>query len=111
MNAIRITPGLVASQPAWSPDALHVAFSGREPGKRDGIWIVSSNGSGARRITDGAADKHPSWSPDGDWIVFDRTTEGVRRLWVVRPDGSGLTELPIGATGEQIDSPVWLVSA
>ncbi len=111
LNAIRLTTGLVASQPAWSPDALSVAFSGREAGKHDGIWVVSSNGAGARRITDGAVDKHPSWSPDGRWIVFDRTTDGIRRLWVVRPDGTGLTELPIGAEGEQIDSPVWLAAA
>ena len=109
LNAIRLTTGLLASQPAWSPDALSIAFSGREVGKHDGIWTVSSNGSGANRITDGAIDKHPSWSPDGHWIVFDRTTDGVRRLWVVRPDGTDLTELPIGAEGEQIDSPVWLV--
>ncbi len=107
---IPLTTGLDAAQPAWSPDGTTIAFSGREPGGGLGIWTVASNGSGLRRLTDDAADKHPSWSPDGRWIVFDRMIGDERRLWIVRRDGTGLTELPLGAVGEQLDSPVWLPS-
>lgn len=38
----------------------------------------------------------PNWSPDGQWIVFERLLGGVRRLWRLRPDGTGEEPLDLG---------------
>ena len=112
MVDLQVTQGVDASEPAWSHSGTRIALAGHIPGgASNGIWVVDARGAGLTQLTDGSDDREPTWSPADDWIVFDRTTDGVRRLWVVRPDGSGLTELPIGANGEQIDAPNWLADA
>lgn len=40
-------------------------------------------------------DNFPQWSPKGDWIVFtsDRERTGDFKLFLIRPNGSGLRKL------------------
>ncbi len=38
-------------------------------------------------------DALPSFSPDGEWIAFESTRVGVRRIFVVRRDGSELVQV------------------
>jgi Tol biopolymer transport system component len=72
-EAVNLTEGSPDddTQPAFSPDGRWIAFrSEREGG---GIWLMSSDGGGARRIADFGF--NPAWSPDGREIAI--ATEGI----------------------------------
>ena len=60
------------SDPAWSPDSKRLAFfsSASEKDQRQ-LWLVTSDGSGAKKITNlnGYAAR-PHWSHDGKQIAF-----------------------------------------
>ncbi len=81
--------GLDEQHPSWSPTAV-LAYA-------RGIWIVV----GQRQILRGG---EPAWSPDGRWLAFrgaadERTGDDyVGAIYIIRPDGTGLTRL----TGESI---------
>lgn len=55
----------------------------------------------------GYDDRNPALSPDGKWIAFDsdRTRDGRRRLFIVRPDGADLQPLLADALG--MSHPAW----
>ena len=75
----------------WSPDATQILFaSGRDqtaPGYDD-IYVMRPDGSDIRRLTTQQAFA-PVWSPDGEHIAFS-----APGLFVMNPDGSGLTSIP-----------------
>jgi Tol biopolymer transport system component len=89
-----------------SPDSRTIAFSQRgEPW--EALGVVRTDGSGWSRLTDDSAyHRLPTWSPDGERLLF-YMSRGSGRLWTLRPDGSGLTEivLPDGESGGNY--PVW----
>jgi Tol biopolymer transport system component len=94
--------------PSWSPDATSIAFVNQY----DAVWITRPDGSDPRRTFDGAAPECARWSPDGARIAFvnDRNheTEGVDGRWeiyLVNPDGGGLTNLT--RPSESDYQPVW----
>ena len=98
----------------FSPDGTQVAFI--RVGQRAGnaLYVVDADGTGLRRVAGpeqvGRGIDQVEWSPDGAELVFIReagqdlpvvgeytcnerpTDVGV---YVVRPDGSGLTSLPV----------------
>ena len=81
---------------SWSPDGTTIAFQSDRgsSGALNHIWLTNVNGSAQRRLTTGPGER-PSWSQDGAYIVF--TAGG---LFVVRRDGSGLTEVKVQVPGE-----------
>ena len=86
--------------PAWSPDGRFIAFSsihGATGGARYALYVMRSDGSGKRRLAAGVDGDFPVWAPDGKSIMFSwpRSSERAEHLWVIRPDGSGLKELPL----------------
>lgn len=94
--------------PAWSPDGSRIAVVGRAPNDGSTEILVLDVRSGAEEAvtaTDGAWS--PSWSPDGRWIAFvSMIEEGARiKLWIVHPDGTGLT--PLTGPGEFEGSLAW----
>jgi eukaryotic-like serine/threonine-protein kinase len=73
----------------------------------EALGIIRIDGSGWSRITDDDFfHRLPSWSPDASRLLF-YMNRGPGRLWTIRPDGSGLSEiaLPTGLTGGTY--PVW----
>jgi TolB protein len=86
--------------PAWSPDGKRIAFSSTHGGPgplRYLLYVMNADGSDKRRVAHGMLGAYPVWSPDGREILF---TGGPlhhpgNRLWVVRPNGSGLRRLPL----------------
>ena len=84
----RLTKG---SRPTWSPDGRWIAFNARS-GDTGDLRVIGVDGSGERVIASPAG--MSAWSPDGTKIVFSGdpwfATAG---LFVVNPDGSGLTRL------------------
>jgi hypothetical protein len=89
-------------QPAISPDGQRVAFrSEREGG---GLFLMGATGESVVRLSQDGYD--PAWSPDGQWIVFSLAHGGTANVYVVRPDGTSLTQITTEPGVDQ-QHPVW----
>jgi TolB protein len=84
---------------AFSPDGSLVAYrdSRRGINEDDEIFVAGADGREPRNVTnDPANDWGPDWSPDGQWIAFNSDRDGgALRGYLVRPDGTDLTPLPV----------------
>lgn len=87
--------------PTWSPDGRRLAFASERSGEWD-IYLLdvatalrAPDESAVRHlINTGRRDVLPTWSPRGDWIAFvGAEGEAMRRIHLVRPDGSDLQTL------------------
>jgi len=68
---------------------------------------MRADGSAPTRLTSGAGeDMSPTWSPDGATIAFVSTRDGGRDVYRVRPDGTALERLTVGADATR-DMPEW----
>lgn len=95
-------------QPAWSPDGQHIAFK-----RDDGIYLMTPEFSDLRRIPNTEAGFLPAWSPDSSWLAFAGQLQGCAassecdlassRIYVVKPDGSGLRRI----TSQLGTAPAW----
>jgi Tol biopolymer transport system component len=80
----------------YSPDGTRIVFGRTGPNHActtaSGLFVVGANGGIPNRITPpGWCDDDGSWSPDSHWIAFEHHGS----LFVVRPDGSDLTKIPL----------------
>jgi dipeptidyl aminopeptidase/acylaminoacyl peptidase len=72
------------------------------------IWLVATDGSGARRFTTGpTTESSPAWSPCGEWLAFIAKRDGENaQLHVISRDGGeavSYTDMPLGAS-----NPKWM---
>ncbi len=103
-----------ATEPAPSPDGRRLTFVD-DPALDHILGVMDADGGNAARLldtSDGLAFyRLPRFSPAGGWIAFlasgdgpqisadprsaaaSLRANGVQDLWIVRPDGSGLTRL------------------
>ena len=88
-------PATSDTAPAWSPDGTRVAF--QRSGPVEGIWTMDATGGDLAFVPHTDHGFQPAWSPDGDWIAFSRKAGGDAELWMVRTDGSDLTQLTANA--------------
>ena len=74
---LRLTSAAMQSaSPRWSPDGMHIAFSGQRQGEPWKAWLVSKGGSSPEALTQGkAAEAEPTWSSDGKSVAFVRFTQ------------------------------------
>jgi len=88
--------------PSWSPDGTRLVFAEElvalRPWSRisdSRLFIADLETGEVSRIPGDQDAVQPAWSPAGDWIAFWGLPPGAgqRDLWLVRPDGSGLTQL------------------
>ena len=89
-----------AAYASWSPSGTDLVFNATNEGgdpTRASIYLIASSGGDAHRLTRGD-DFRPDWSPNGDWIAFLGNREGHTQLFVVRRDGSDLTQLTTDPT-------------
>jgi Tol biopolymer transport system component len=99
--------------PACSPDGKKIVFeserddcriSNRPDCGRSGdigpfldLWIMNADGSGQTRLTE-IFGQFSAWAPDGSYIVFN----SFGGLYVMNPDGSDITQLPIRGVGGEL---------
>lgn len=97
---------------SWSPDGHRIVYANKVE-RHPGIFVVNTEGAprsteielraqpwsaAASRLAHGPTYRGPLWSPDGSWIAFqwdDRT--GMNEwIYVMRPDGTGVTRVGRG---------------
>mgnify|MGYP001628258079 FL=1 len=68
-------------QPRFSPDGQQLVFTS-DQGGGDNIWMMNTDGSGARAVTDEKFRllNSPAWSPGGEYIVARKHFTGMRSL-------------------------------
>jgi len=97
---------------SWSPDGTRVAFAAfwklsSARGSGSALFVVNADGKGLRQITpSGLGASAPRWSPDGQLIAFNDKRRGDRQIYLVHPDGTGLTGLTTGNNDTSFH-PVW----
>jgi Tol biopolymer transport system component len=69
---------------------------------------MKADGTDVRQLTNfHKEDMAPKWSPDGKWIAFLSDREGRVRVFVVKPDGTGMRAVSGSqVTGEERE-PAW----
>jgi TolB protein len=100
---------------SWSPDGQHVVYVvWDDAGANREIYRADPDGSNVVNLTNhSSGDEKPVWSPDGQYIAFlsgrntcstdldpiaeqrDDTMAWCGRLYVMKPDGSDLRQLPL----------------
>ncbi|HEX8181009.1 MAG TPA: S8 family serine peptidase, partial [Pyrinomonadaceae bacterium] len=98
--------------PVWSPDGSKIAFRSRRE-NRNAVYVMNADGTNQIRLTNTLREENtPVWSPDGRKLAFDSYYMSpddwmeYYEVWVVNPDGSGLTNLtPLNAAADY--QPAW----
>lgn len=96
-----------ASNPAWHPDGVHIAFAwtrGFEPGNWN-IFIMDVTTRETLQLTHGRGrNENPTWSPDGRHLVFSSNRSGSEQIWTMLADGTQARQLT--SQGQNL-MPVW----
>jgi TolB protein len=93
----------------WSPDGTKIVFVCEPAEGNGGIYVVNADGSGLTRLTTSIArigDTWPVWSPNGRKIAFVRHTDGPNDLYVMRADGTNITNYT-NTPGANENTPSW----
>lgn len=84
---------VIITNPDISPDRRWFVFDSIGASQED-LYLISRDGSSMRRLTDDIfKDRAPRWHPEGNRILFFSDRSGRYELWVIRTDGSGLTQI------------------
>jgi len=108
---------------SWNAATERITFAS-DRDDTDEVWTMAADGSDLFRVTrntpvlsqvEGTASYfiEPSFSPDGQWIIFEADPDVPEdqqqgSIWKVRADGTGLTQLTDGPSGDTDDrQPNW----
>ena len=95
-----------------SPDGSKVVFAAAfqaNVGTTSGLFVVAIDGTGLRQINIHTAlfPFSAQWSPNGRWIAFTSGGNTFSRVYIVHPDGTGLTRITQPANECDSIAPVW----
>jgi hypothetical protein len=110
---------VTGTYPTWSHDGHHVAFVTNQTGWGDNVTagdvaLLDVTGPDAfsaphtihqgATLAGGPSDNYPSWSPDDSVLAFghgtgSRSESMQSQLFIMAPDGSGVTQLAAMASG------------
>jgi Tol biopolymer transport system component len=79
------------TQPAWSPDGKHIAFTRNGRYGPSKVYAMLADGTGETKLT--PAGGNPAWSPDGRKIVFVSYRDGQPEIYKMNATGSGQIKL------------------
>jgi len=110
-NARALTEGIPwDTEPRFSPDGKKIVFVS-DRGGGDNLWLMSSDGSGAKAVTEEKEHlvHNPSWSADGAYIVAKKdftTTRSIAagEIWLFSVGGGGglvMVERPDGPKAQK----------
>jgi hypothetical protein len=92
-----------AGYPTWSPDGTRVAVRvGSSSSRREGIYLINVDGSGAVRVPGSGYGHHLNWSPNGENLTYDYDLVGGPVVWIPIEGASLPTEIGFGGY-----YPVW----
>ncbi|MDD5222797.1 MAG: DPP IV N-terminal domain-containing protein [bacterium] len=108
-SEMKITDGLRASNPVWSPDGTKIAFINNEGGDRN-LWLLdlSRDQDDLAPLTGFAGGSQifsPVFSPSGDLIAFGILKEGNEEIYSV--DLSGKVQPLVSGPANERD-PAWV---
>ena len=68
-------PPFFPFEPVWSPDGEKILFTGFDPGKNSGVYVVAAEGGAQQELFVGTDYDvlFPSWTPDGKSIILQRS--------------------------------------
>ena len=110
---VKINAGNVSREPSPSPDGTQLVFAVSQltpmGEQQHDLYIVNRNGMNMRWLTrTGGVEQEPKWSPDGAKILFTGIVDGRSDLYLINPDGTGLTNLTSAiANLTNIRHPAW----
>lgn len=96
-NLVQLTDLKIEGSNCWvaavSPDGEHVCFVGDFEGNNE-LYVMDIDGENVRNLTQHeASEQWPTWSHDGEWIGFSSTRGAEERLYLIKPDGTGLRQV------------------
>jgi prepilin-type N-terminal cleavage/methylation domain-containing protein len=76
---------------AISPDGSKIAWSNKEDGPKNQIWVMDIDGSNKRQLSNFIGSKGAlTWSGDGTYVLFSNVSlPGRDTIWAVKANGTG----------------------
>ena len=112
LNLILILSGLIFSFKQADSQTVYnkIVFTRQESQDDCDLWLMDLDGSNQIRILNSPFnDFDPHFRSDGSRIVFTRSITGtppVQDIYIVNPDGNGLTNLTLDIA-EEVSRPKW----
>lgn len=105
---VRLTKGQGAdTYPIWSPDSSVIAYM-----RRDGIYVVNSDGSSQRQLVVNKTQKgfgSLAWAPSGDYLLFTASLENSEEdIYLADVKTGNLTNLTLGNDRHDF-APSWIL--